>query len=99
MTQDRRNHDRTAINLRARWEGISGQQECRIGDLAMGGCFVDSMSRVEIGELVSLEIELPSGEWLPLQGEVTTCQEGIGFGLQFTTLTKAKESALRELVK
>ena len=98
MTQNRRQHERAAMNLRARWEGISGQQECRVGDIAMGGCFVDSMSRVEIGELVSLEIELPSGEWLPLRGEVTTCQEPVGFGLQFRFLTDAEKSALKKLV-
>ena len=98
MTQNRRQHQRTLINLRARWEGISGQQECRIGDLALGGCFVDSMSRVEIGELVSLEIELPSGEWLPLRGEVTTCQEAVGFGLQFTALTETDKAALKQIV-
>lgn len=64
----------------------------------MGGCFVDSMSRVEIGELVSLEIELPSGEWLPLRGNVTTCQEAVGFGLQFTALTEAETAALKKIV-
>lgn len=98
MTQNRREHERTAINLRARWEGISGQQECRIGDLAMGGCFVDSMSRVEIGEIVSLEIELPSGEWMPLRGEVTTSQEAVGFGLKFIFLTEDEETALKEVL-
>lgn len=98
MTQNRRKNDRTSINLRARWDGISGQQEARIGDIGLGGCFVDSMSRVEIGELVSLEIEMPSGDWLPLRGEVTTYQEGIGFGLEFSYLTEAEESALKELL-
>lgn len=98
MMQNRRQHERTAINLRARWEGISGQQECRVGDLAIGGCFVDSMSRVEIGEIVSLEIELPSGQWIPLRGEVTTCQPAVGFGLQFTFLTEDEESALKEIL-
>ncbi len=99
MTQNRRHHERTAINLRARWEGVSGQQECRVSDLAMGGCFVDSMSRVEIGEVILLEIELPSGEWFPLRSEVTTYHEGVGFGLQFKSLTKTEDFALRKLVK
>lgn len=98
MTVNRRHDDRTSINLRARWDGTSGQQEARISDIGLGGCFVDSMSRVEIGELVLLEIEMPSGDWLPLRGEITTCQEGVGFGLQFTYLTEAEESALKQLL-
>ena len=65
----------------------------------MGGCFVDSMSRVEIGELVALEIELPSGKWLPLRGEVTTCQEAVGFGLQFTGLTEGDKTALKQILE
>jgi hypothetical protein len=56
------------------------------------------MSRVEIGELVSLEIELPSGKWVPLRGEVTTCQEGVGFGLQFTALTEGDKAALKQIL-
>jgi hypothetical protein len=95
MTQDRRKNIRTSINLRARWEGNSGHQEARIGDLGLGGCFVDSMSRVEIGELVSLEIELPSGEWLPVRGRVTSFQEAVGFGLEFIFLTEYQESQLK----
>ena len=98
MMQNRRSTNRIGINLRARWDGNSGQQEARIGDLSLGGCFVDSMSRVDIGELIALEVELPSGEWLPLRGEVTACQEGVGFGLNFVALTEDEEAAIKQLL-
>jgi hypothetical protein len=86
------------MNLRARWNGISGQQEARIGDISMGGCFVDSMSRVEMGEVMELEVELPSGEWLRLRGQVTSCQEAVGFGMEFIDLTDHEMTALKEVV-
>ena len=95
MTENRRKSNRTLMNLRARWNGISGQQEARIGDISLGGCFVDSMSRVESGETIDLEVELPSGEWLPLQGQVTSYQESVGFGLQFSDLSDDQEAALK----
>lgn len=98
MTENRRKENRTLLNLRVRWAGISGQQEARIGDIALGGCYVDSMSRVEVGETVELEVELPSGEWLPLRGQVTACQEAVGFGMQFSSLTESEVAALKELV-
>jgi len=98
MTENRRKNNRTLLNLRARWNGNSGQQEARMGDISMGGCFVDSMSRVEIGELMELEVELPSGEWLPLRGHVTSCQEAVGFGMEFTDLTEHEMTALKEVV-
>jgi hypothetical protein len=52
---------------------------------------------VEVSELVSLEIQLLSGEWLSLRGEVAYAQPGIGFGLLFNFLTDEQERALTEL--
>ena len=98
MPTNRRSDNRLGINLRARWDGISGQQDTRISDISLGGCYVDSLSRVDIGEFVPLEIELPSGEWLQLRGEVTSFQEGVGFGLKFSSLTEAEKAALNQLV-
>jgi hypothetical protein len=98
MVENRRKDHRTLRNLRARWAGISGQQEARIGDIGLGGCYVDSMSRVEVGETIELEVELPSGEWLPLSGQVTSCQEAVGFGIKFSSLTESDRAALKEVL-
>lgn len=98
MNENRRSDERVSMNLPARWDGLSGAHEARIEDLSLGGCFVNTPSRVDPGEIVSLEIKLPSGEWLQLRGEVTSCQQGIGFGLLFSFLTDDEEQALRELV-
>jgi hypothetical protein len=98
MTKNRRSDDRVSINLPVRWDGLAGDNEGRIEDLSLGGCFVNTSGRVDIGEVVSLEIKLPSGEWLQLRGEVTSYQIGIGFGILFTFLTDEEEQALRELV-
>ena len=98
MIENRRKDNRTLRNLRARWSGNSGQQEARIGDIGLGGCYVDSMSRVQVGETIELDVELPSGEWLPLRGQVTSCQEAVGFGIQFSSLTDSEKAALKELL-
>jgi PilZ domain-containing protein len=98
MTKDRRSDNRVSLNLPARWDGLSGGYEARIEDLGLGGCFVNTAGRVDMGEVVSLEIKLPSGEWLPLRGEVVSYQEGIGFGILFSFLTDEEEQVLRELV-
>jgi hypothetical protein len=98
MVENRRKDNRTLRNLRARWAGISGQREARIGDIGLGGCYVDSMSRVQVGETIELEVELPSGEWLPLRGKVTSCQEAVGFGIQFSSLTDSERAALEEVL-
>ncbi len=98
MTKDRRSDERVPINLQARWDGLSGIREGRIEDLSLSGCFVNTRGRVEVGELVGLEIKLPSGEWLQLRGEVTSFKIGIGFGVVFPFLTDDEQQALRPLV-
>jgi PilZ domain-containing protein len=98
MTQNRRSDERVSINLPVRWDGLAGDNEGRIEDLSLGGCFVNTAGRVDVGEIVVLEIKLPSGEWLQLRGEVTSYQTGIGFGILFTFLTDEEEQALREVV-
>jgi len=98
MTKNRRSDERVSTNLPARWDGLSGRSEARIEDLSMSGCFVNSKGRVDIGEIVGIEVKLPSGEWLPLRGEVASYLAGTGFGVLFTFLTDDEEQALRELI-
>jgi hypothetical protein len=98
MTENRRSDERVSINLPARWDGLSGTHEARIEDLSLGGCFVNTKGRVDIGEVVGIEMKLPSGEWLQLRGEVASYMLGTGFGVLFTFLTEDEEQALRELI-
>jgi len=98
MTDNRRSDERISINLPAKWDGLSGSHEGRTEDLSLGGCFVNTAGRVDVGEVVGVEIKLPSGEWLQLRGEVASYQTGIGFGVLFTFLTDDEETALREII-
>ena len=98
MTEDRRSDKRVCLNLPVRWDGLSGTSEARIEDIGFGGCFVNSRGHVDVGDLVGLEIKLPSGEQLQLRGEVTSFQPGIGFGVVFPFLTDDEEQALRQLI-
>lgn len=98
MTEERRSHERVLINLPVKWSGFTGHYEARIEDLSLGGCFVTTIGRADVGEVVSLEIGLPSGEWLPLRGEVVSYEQGIGYGVLFSFLTNDEEQALKDLV-
>ena len=98
MVKNRRIDERVPTNLPAKWEGLSGAHEARIEDLSLGGCFVNTTKRVDIGELVSVEIRVPSGEWLKLRGDVCAYQPGIGFGVLFSFLTDDEQQALREII-
>lgn len=97
MPDNRRSDERVSLNLSAKWDGISGTHEGRIEDLSLGGCFVNTKGRVDVGEVVSVALKLPSGEWLQLRGEVASYQLGVGFGVLFSFLTYEEEQILREL--
>ena len=98
MADERRRHERVSTSLAVKWYGLSGIHEARVSDISLGGCFVDTDKRVEMNEIVSLEIGLPSGEWLALRGEVISFQPRIGFGLAFTSLTDDEQLALTQLI-
>jgi len=98
MTDNRRTDERLSTNLSARWNGLSGRHEARIEDVSLGGCFVNTAGRVDLEEIVVVEIKLPSGKWLQLRGVVVSYQELIGFGVEFPFLTGDEERVLRELI-
>jgi hypothetical protein len=98
MSDERRSSQRKQILLEAKWESMSRTHEARVDDISLGGCFVNTYGKVELGERVDLQIELPSGEWLPLSGCVASYQPGVGFGLSFDSLTEEESAALKELI-
>jgi hypothetical protein len=98
MTDDRRSDERVSMTLPVKWYGVTGTHEGRTEDISLGGCFVNSSGRVDVGEIVGLAIQLPAGDWLEVRGEVTAYQERIGFGVFFPFLTDEEEQTLRELI-
>ena len=98
MSIERRSSKRKPILLEARWQSVSRRHEARVDDVSLGGCFVNTYAQIEIQEDVNLEIKLPSGEWLPLEGKVASYQPGVGFGMSFTSLNENEVTALKELM-
>src|ERR1051325_929009 len=96
MERERRRSKRKQVLLEAKWESMSRTHEARVDDVSLGGCFVNTYGKVEIGEHVDLEMQLPSGEWLPLRGRVASYQPGVGFGLSFTSLSEDETATLKE---
>ena len=99
MENERREDRRAHVSIEAWWEGLSGRHEARVSDLSMGGCFIDTLSRAEVGELIVFAIKRPDGRWLQLRGHVASVDEHVGFSLAFTYLTEDEQRALAPLVK
>ena len=90
---ERRRHERINIYLKARWEGLLGRYEGTLSDISAGGCFILSESPTALKELIRLEIELHTGEWIKVWGEVTNQFAGVGFGVRYTELDEESEGS------
>jgi len=77
---------------------MSHTHEARVDDVSLGGCFVNTYGHVEPDEQINLQIQLPSSEWLRLQGRVASYQPGVGFGIAFTSLSRKEKAVLKELL-
>ena len=98
MNDEKRSSDRVATNLPARWHGVSGAHEGRIEDLSRKGCFVNTTGSVDVGEMVSLLMQLPSEAWLPVRGKVVFFQQMTGFSVAFAIDDEKTRQRLDELI-
>ena len=98
MNDEKRTSERVLVNLTTRWHGSAGTYEGRIEDLSVTGCFVNTKGAVDVGEVISLLIQLPSGRWLPTRGKVAFYQQLTGFSISFSILDHKERETLNELV-
>ena len=93
---DRRSEERVEVSLETVWDGTSSRKcLARITDLSEGGCFVDTTGEAQIGERLTVRIQLPDGGCLELTGEVAHESRPIGFGLRFVELSEEQAEQLR----
>jgi hypothetical protein len=95
---DRRRDDRLEVCLDAAWDGKSGNHTARVTDLSDGGCYVDTLGEAHVGEILNFKLQLPTGDWLELTGEIAHGTPSLGFGLRFVDLTDDQMEKLRSLI-
>jgi hypothetical protein len=96
---ERRSKKRFEVCFDALWDGAAGNSRARVTDLSESGCYVDSMAEAVPGEILHLKVQLASGEWLDVTGEVMHIFPRLGFGLRFVgmgPLQRQKVLALLE---
>jgi len=94
MEQDRRSAPRVRVNLPARWEGVLSRESATVTDLSRNGCFVLTGGKVEVKELVWLEIQLSDQQIVNFWAEVVDEASEIGFALKFNSSSDEDEAAL-----
>jgi hypothetical protein len=99
MENDRRSAPRARVNLPARWEGTLSRENATVTDISRNGCFVLTGGKVEVKELVLLEIHLTKLQSVKFWGEVVNQAPEIGFAVRFNSSSPEDETALAKYLE
>lgn len=94
MATERRSAPRARVKLAARWEGVLSRENATVTDLSRNGCFVLTGGKVDVKELVWLEIHLTDQQTVNFWAEVVDAASEIGFALKFNSSSPEDEAAL-----
>jgi len=97
--KDRRSAPRVRVNLPARWEGVVSRETATVTDLSRNGCFVLSGGKVEVKELVWLQINLTDTQTVNFWAEVVDEASDIGFALKFNSSSPEDEAAVASFLE
>ena len=97
--KDRRSSPRVRVNLPARWEGVLAHEKATVTDISRNGCFVLTGGKVEVKELVWLEINLTDTQTVNYWAEVVDAASEIGFALKFNSSSPEDEAILASFLE
>jgi hypothetical protein len=93
---ERRKNPRVSGPFDGTWRGASAHGRCRITDLGLGGCFVQSLGTPVTGEETFVTIDCGDRQ-LELRAVVAYVEPGMGFALKFAALADADRKVLEAL--
>ena len=93
-----RQNERYSYLKEVELEFASGKRSARISDISIGGCYIDTIAQVPVGEAVTLHIGSTSGESMRFEGKVAYVLDGFGFGVEFVDLDDAQREFLSALI-
>ena len=99
MEDERRQHQRVPLLLDVVWEGGAGRYEVHTTDVGMGGCFIDSLGQVTVGEALYFKLRLPGGRWVEFRGKVASAFPNIGFGVRFLNMSEEARASIAQLLE
>jgi len=99
MQHERRSAPRARVKLAARWEGVMSRENATVTDLSRNGCFVLTGGKVEVKELVWLEIRLTDSQAVNFWAEVVNQASEIGFALRFNSSSPEDEATLAKFLE
>ena len=93
-----RKDDRFTYLKEVELEFSSGKRAARISDISAGGCYIDTIAQVPVGDPLKLQISASDGESMVFDGKVAYLLDGFGFGVEFTDLTDDRREFLKRIL-
>lgn len=99
MSNESRRYKRLPLILEVRLESLSGHHNARTGDISLGGCYIETLGTVKPGEHIGFDVQLPTGRWIRLGGEVVYYLSNMGFGVRFKDIPEIERKMLSQLIE
>jgi hypothetical protein len=95
VKKERRASPRIRRPFEGSWSGASGATRCRIGDISLGGCFVESLATPVVGEATTVTVTFGDEHSMSFSGTVLYIEKSMGFAVKFNPLS-GRDRALFE---
>ena len=99
MDSDRRQSRGGTLYTEVIYEGAGIRGETRISDISLSGVFIDALSPLPAGAVLSLSFTLPGGQRVATEGVVVHSQPRIGMGIAFTNLKPEDAKLIQEAIE
>lgn len=98
METDRRRHQRFARPLDGIWNGPSGSGQCRIADISVGGCFIESLAVPPVGETAVITVDIGEHS-MSFKGSVLYVEPPMGFAVRFREIPADQIDGLLRFIR
>ena len=98
MNQERRQHKRVTRPFEGHWRGSSGASNCRISDVSLGGCFVQTLATPTAGDETQVTIAFGNDLSMTFAGKVIYVEPKMGFAVKFNELNDDGSEEVRRLL-
>lgn len=98
MSVERRQHPRFARPLDGAWSGASGTGQCRIADISVGGCFIESLAMPAVGETSVVTVDVGDHS-MSFKGEVLYAEPNMGFAVKFRPIPDDQMDGLLRFIR
>ena len=100
MSISQRKHVRFSLDIPARIITTLGEtQLTRLQQISIGGCFTGWEENIYNGDEFRMEIELPNGNYLPLNCKALYRFDDTGLGVKFVDITEFEQELISKIIE